>query len=374
MFFLLIACSIVICGDIFSMKKGNPELERVLTEKKQLQEKKENLQKERLSKSKKRVAIGDDDIIKELKEEGFIPKYAVIEKAFQNMENRLILLNGGNQNDYAGVVKIAPTRGGEYKELMRGLNLVQFVNELRKSNKDIHVPIIVEPRGSLVIGDKTVFVLDRAKGIDLYNLFTKKFNNMSDELVQQTFFNIGEQSGNLDRLSIEKKGGILNHGDSHSENFLFDEKAQQLYWIDTDRSRIEPKILSSLAPNPDDDDRPFLLWFLFMSSPWGLEGTDERKTFEALRKDREEGKIKVESIDSSVISKFENVVKFVQKELLALKSFGEGYVKGYPDGKDAFNLAAQEDNKGWDEIIQELSTIAKLLGLKKPQFIDPIQK
>ena len=418
-----------------------PELcaqQKTLEETLKTQQKK---QVERVQASKVAKDLSDEAIISELKAEGLIPKGATVEKSFQNNVNRLIFLAGKDDNgqEYSGVVKVVPSNPEEHKKLIRELNLVQIANELKKTHKDTPLPIITGPRGGLMIGDYSVMVLEKAEGEPLKDLF-EQVTAMSDEAVKKMFFNIGEQSGNLDRLFYDETGGILWHRDSHVGNFLYDEKTGQLYWIDTEGLKIAKGISSSLLKHKDVPPTPYLRFFGSRINQVGGIGPAKQEfnldaaiaiTFLEIRKkmgdeiskldfqervllQRELSSINIDSelfeinprsvLESIVddpdkleldfghpealkvvkqlvsqeeyqkfIDRFDKIVQWGQKGLLALKSFGEGYIKGNPQAKETFNTAIEESKK-WNVYTNRLVTIAEILGLKQPQFIDPLLK
>lgn len=234
---------------------------------------------------------------------------------------------------------------------------------------------------------------------------------MSDEAIKKVFFNIGEQSGNLDRLFVEYKGGILYHGDPHAYNFLYDETSGKLYWIDTAGTKIQ-KALSSLEGD-------YLWWFGTRINhvgglgqlrgdmgydfvwQWRLmfEPLDDavRRTINNLNPQEKKTMSEInlrylevargmaldnfqfvvskisENDRQEFIKNFKERVVWIQKDLLALKSFGEGYVKAYPAAKDIFNNAVTS-NEDWQKVTMKLSNISKILGLGDIKFVDPIQK
>ena len=362
-------------------KLQHSELEKMLKQHKEKQQ-------ERIKEGKKIKAefhSGDINylsIIKELQKAGLIPDGVTIEASGAEVTSgasaTVFFVTKKDEAGaliYEAAVRVVLKEDRSHKQLLRDLNLVQFANQLG-AIQNVRLPIIVEPRGGLKIGGNTVIVYDKARGKRLDTLFGKEFSTMSDEDIKAMFFSLGEQMGNLDRLFYREKGGILCHPDSHPGNFLYDydeaRKTGQFYWLDTAGIRVQKGVSSSFKMVDN-----CLKWFTRINVPgigihWKNGRFTQEKDLDTILHDLRDKKISRDK-KNELIGKYNDLVRLLQKERLALKSFGQGYVKGNPQAKEIFN-ALVKGSKYWGIYIERLAAIAEILGLKASEFPDPIQR
>ena len=358
-------------------KSQHQELKKMLEKQKKKQQ--ERIQEGKKIKAYEKGEINYDDIVKELQKTGIIPTGLTIEPRSQLSQGANAIVFFVSKKDetgakaYEAAIRVVLRDGDvEHKKLLKDLNLVQFANQLN-TVEDVPLPIIIEPRGGLKIGDKAVIVYDRARGMRLDTLFEKEFANLSNDDIKALFFSMGEQMGNLDRLCYQEKGGIVCHPDSHPGNLLYDYKKErktgQLYWLDTAGVSVKKGIKSVF-----EAEESCRLWFLYINMP-GLGRNWRNGRFEIaaelnflLNSLRDPNAKK-----DTLIPQYNETIKTLQKDCWALKSFGEGYVKRYPAAKDAFNETVKKNKHEWEALTNKAKDVAKKLNLEIPKFPETIQ-
>jgi len=173
-------------------------------------------------------------IVQGLKSQGLVPESAKVEKSIDPealVASRIIFIK--DRNTCPIVAKVFGSVASfisEHKRITRAVSYAELINELRK-NCGHKLPIIVGPRGGVVIEGVGVMLLEEAKGEPLNNYFTA-LSSMTDDRVKTLFSKIGEQFGNLDVIMLQNTGELLIHEDGHAKNTFFDEPNNQVYWID----------------------------------------------------------------------------------------------------------------------------------------------
>jgi hypothetical protein len=359
--------------------KNDGELKAMLERHKQKQQK--SIEESKKIKAYEKGKIKYENIVRELQKAGIIPAGVTIDPQSQLTQGANAIVFFVKKKDDSGVlayeaaIRVVLQGDGnvEHKTLLRDLNLVQFVHELN-ALEDVQLPIIVEPRGGLKIGDQVIIVYDRARGIRLDTLYEIEFAMLNVEDIEALFFSIGEQVGNLDRLFYQEKGGILCHPDSHPGNFLYDynkeKKIGQLYWLDTAGVNIKEGVKSSF-----ERESICLDWFYYINMPglgshnWREGRFEIESKLNALLTDQLNPKIKKDFL----VSKYNEVIKILQKDYAALKSLGQGYVKRYPAAKHAFNKTVEKNKDYWEALAVKAKDVARRLNLGEPIFPDTIQ-
>jgi hypothetical protein len=134
----------------------------------------------------------------------------------------------------------------EKNSLEQTSSLVEEINKLHNSKNHPPLPFISEYRGGIAVELKNETGVPKEKGVTLLTLakgspLSKIYNTlpeMPDESIINMFTNMGQQMAGLDAIFCKKtlkNGGACQrfaHPDSNERNFLYDNKSNQLYWID----------------------------------------------------------------------------------------------------------------------------------------------
>lgn len=260
------------------------------------------------------------------------------------------------------VIKIMIGRNaGHDKDFFEAdLNLVNQINQLADRN-NVSIPKLIVSDAMLDGNGLGAYLQEKAKGKLLVGFDIKK---MSDNDVKTMFKSIGKQSGNLDQLLIDNNMPFIHHTDSHSKNLFFDAQTQQFSWIDTaglahdydqrqvttspeEGSLFTIKVINTFINNP------------IMSNEANQEqGPDAGNSIAILNAEEEAFNRYYHNINAQKINKLKNAIRnggsydysleatkadietilsSSKKFAIALKSLGEGYVRGNPSAKSFVN-------------------------------------
>lgn len=209
----------------------------------------------------------------------------------------------------------------------------EYVNIVTSLSKeyDKKLPLLMEYKGTIIESGKGVILLTKTKGKSIKEI-SNGLPETPDAQVQKIFNNIGAQLGHLDSLSFIKNKNRLIHPDSHLENFTYDEKTDQLYWLDTAGLKLK-------------ETRPSLNDFSFASRQLRelvLSGTDHKYRS---RYDN----YKSPPYESFSEEEIKDVFNTTQKYLLALKSTYEGYGQAMKENKLDTSYLRDEYRKLFDQ-------------------------
>ena len=137
--------------------------------------------------------------------------------------------------------EIIPQEINREKKLIE-TNLVNDWNDFIKFyevENNIKLPKLVKYLDSFSMSLNSNFqyftLMTQAEGMSLKDI-RLSFWNPDLEITEQEAAsignNIGIQMGNLAKAFYEKKGSYLKHADPGGQNFFYDKKSQQFYWID----------------------------------------------------------------------------------------------------------------------------------------------
>ena len=123
-----------------------------------------------------------ESVVEGLKKEGFIPESSSVEKVIDPKTwrtNAIIFIKDENSCPVvAKVFKSVKSFVEEHKAVTQGVSYAELVNELRK-NCGLPLPIIVAPRGGVVIEGVGVLLLEKAKGKSLAEYINDMPNTIS---------------------------------------------------------------------------------------------------------------------------------------------------------------------------------------------------
>ncbi len=270
----------------------------------------------------------------------------------------------------------------ERDRLKKEVAIIQLVNELGKGCGH-PLPIITRYQKRIVVEGVGVILLEKAEGHTIAK-YLDQLSSLDDNRIKEIFTTIGEQFGALDALILGYDPGfVLMHNDSHGGNFTYDEPSKQLYWIDT----------AGLAFRQKEESLTSLSFLMKFSSTY-LKGSELEKAFSIARDYFTPDKIKelnlfgkdlidVQSVGSmrpeglkflpevlrnSFFSQFKTITTFAHKQILFVKSLGEGYCRKNPQGKNDYNSLFVHS---WSQYIDQLHRIERALGLPETPFINP---
>ena len=234
---------------------------------------------------------------------------------------------------------------------------IEVINELRVTC-NYPLPIITRRQGDIVVENVGVILMEKAKGKPLSEIF-QTLESLDDHKIKEIFNNVGAQFGALDNLMYTNKNEVLFHSDGHLGNFVYDEKKNQLYWIDI----AGLLLLKRASELPDlklfQNLNTVNLTFLPVSKKIhedfkkSLVELENKPTLPTNVKEML-SKLTVYAIESNfrtldvlkslpsedktlVINTLQPSISLLKKRVLALKSFGEGYSQKNPIGKDIYN-------------------------------------
>lgn len=327
-----------------------------------------------------------EEIRKEFIEKGKLPQSAKV-KAVKNPYGRSaeqIIIFKSNKciASVAKVFKHLDAYLSENKKITKMQGTLELINEQHKCNNNL--PIISSRKGNIEIKGVGIILFEKAKGKTLDEAYFFKLSSIADDNIKLIFTSIGKQFGTLDKFMYEGQKKVLIQGDSRGANFMYDEKNHQLYWIDLDELALKDDAsgiteLSFLDKLLSRDLFDKLKKFGHNSIAWELaisDVPDEKE--EALDQITQlEGYIPyLKYIPAKKLSKlraeFAKLIVKMHKKFLTVKSFGEGYVLAYPEGKKAYNMWIEKKNyyNLFNKEFKGFNELEKALGLPETHFID----
>lgn len=282
------------------------------------------------------AAKSNDLIIKELQQQGILSKGEVLNKKIMAGGKRakeVILLTDPNKGDLAlKIFDDLKKYNSELSEFAESLKIVEKINKLNNSKT---IPAIIMPIDFAEVINYGVIILPQAKGRTLEEIIAN-LKELDDNEVKNIFYNIGEQIGNLDALLIKQNNGyILIHPDSHADNFMYDNKQNKLYWIDTSNIYLKKEANVSLERNT------------FVA---GIA----RGIFGALKK------YYLDIIDKEPQQEIKAIINSIEKHLLALKNLFKGYQKatqGIIDAASNYQIFLQEDTFRYSNSLNKITIV-----------------
>lgn len=272
---------------------------------------------------------------------------------------------------------------------------IGLINDL-KTKCGYKLPIITNYKGKIIINGLGAILVEKAEGKELGEYFDA-IPNMPPEQIEAVFSAVGAQMGALDALTFKAEGKVLAHGDSNAGNYIYDDAKEQLYWIDWSGSQL-------ITGDTSLSKSIFFLAELAQLAAIGSEAAPPngilnlRKTLGTLMKIKRDSRSQFKNIatetlkfngDTSAFSllsqkELENfketlkdVIRYNQKRLIALKSFGKSYCMTNPSAKDSYNKLLQEQGKGymnptgWTNFIEALHKYERYFNLIETPLVDP---
>lgn len=333
-----------------------------------------------------------EQIMQQLKDAQLISPTAVMEKIIipETVSASHILFINQPQSTPL-VAKVFKTYDTYIKE-KNALKIEKNISDLirnAESKVNYQLPIITQYKGSMDLDGTGIILLERAKGKTLGTEMLDVIPSIPDAKIKEDFMVIGEIFGGLDRL-LSDTNDILVHNDSHGDNLIYDDENKKLYWIDTAglswmRDAVNPNRYSSLEklefykgaltssgflgyggrleklfrpyqqyfrrsvvaelPKAEQEDASYLT----LERPEGLRSLPEQKKLEFAQSYKE---LKTE----------------VEKRLLALNSFNQGYCKIHPMGSFTLNRIIEKSN--WEKYFDIFRRIDKAINV--PTTIFPV--
>lgn len=285
---------------------------------------------------------------------------------------QIIIFNSDTCKSVAKVFKKLDNFMAENKKITKMQTTIELINEQHKCLNDL--PIISSRKGEVVIEDVGIILFEKAKGKTLDEAYFHNPSSIENATIIEAFTSIGVQFGALDKFMYEGKQEVLIQGDSRGANFMYDEKNHQLYWIDLDELALENsasgitkiKFLDNLLLKAGFDKLTnFGTNHIFWEIDVPHEKAKELDTISELGEyipylkyisNNKLLKLKVE---------FAKLMIKMHKEFLVVKSFGEGYVSAYPEGKAAYDmwLEKKKNYNLFSEKLKEFNKFEKALGL-----------
>jgi hypothetical protein len=321
-------------------------------------------------------------------EKGAIPERTQVEKSM-NPESaeaqaiHFLATMSGSCQTVAKVFKDALTASAEYHALSEFQEIILLVNSQHHCNKNLPIicGLFTGSSDSYLKSEGTsAILLERAKGRTLQSYYDR-IASMPTTEISKIFTSVGTQFGALDNFTYEGDEEVLTHGDSHAGNFMFDEATGQLYWIDIAGTKTV-KAISKIR------DLKFLYGLLNLYTPRkaGQLARDlvlsNMSLIPADKQAAAKNTFSVEAlhlkfvlpylqyIPQPKLDQFRgnliNLLNVWQKERLVVRSFGVGYIREYPAGKNDYNLLTKKE----DEFVKQVHDVEKALKQPETQFSD----
>lgn len=340
---------------ISKLSNLSAELINVTKQLEELTEKHENLSQEYLELNPS-IALKQEkahNILQGLKDKGLISPNTQVKKIIKPRLSRftsdiLYLKDGGTDDSF--VVKVFHSVDDFEKEKRDFEQVPKYANAVQELRLKCNckLPIITKSRGGVILGqqygfdkDTAVIVLEKAKGQTLGE-YIDRIPQMSEDEIRNVWSKIGEQFGSLDYLMWQKDENILINEDNHSENFIYDEKKDDLYWIDT-AGELGLKYIRN------SDQLPLFLFLNNELRPGSKNLTTSLSYLKA-------GDLKQSPED------LRRLIDSYKKRLLARRSFVQAYYNknNQPSIKEKYNGGSIERNIANRTILLINSKIAEL--------------
>lgn len=243
------------------------------------------------------------------------------------------------------------------------------------------IPQIILPDAYVEVEGEGVTIQMKAKGKPLaeYDIYS-----MSHADIKRIFSSVGHQTGNLHRLSLKHFDGmLLKHPDSHGNNVFYDEKTDQVYWIDVDNIKLqegESNALSSdmlfknFLGDKISDERTYSYFLPRLNN--NLTDT-EKATFRKMAGDsivsinNPKSLAFLQNINNDIKKKLIDqalpTLGFLEKKIVAAEAYGKSYTEALRTGKEIYNKYIEINYQKYLNLVHYL----KILGWQGEVYPDP---